>query len=313
MNKPVLFVAGALIACALLVGVAFAPHRARLPEAGARDASTSWGSSSPSSPRFAATTPYATGTGIEGVISGSPATAAINGDAGFVLTATGTSTLPTFQAAPSGFTAGGDLSGTSTSQSLVSGLTKSFAGLTVTTALHGYVPDAGVDDYGQVGEKLVMTPTEVCVGDAGAVVCSGNLRSQVTWTDATTWTTFLTYTPAARTIGAYDIEFVAFDIADAPDAGPVDFVRCTLQLTGTTSNGGNVSLVSEQSHAGLTSPVTLLPSGVSAITGGVLATTTTFAFRAQVSSGQVQIQATGIASKTYNLAGVYQHARGSGH
>lgn len=193
------------------------------------------------------------------------------------------------------------------------GLSPALASPSVTTALHGWIGDSGLDPYGQVGERIDIAATTVCVGDAGAVVCSGNLRSDVTFTDATTWTTFYTFTPPARHVGAVDIEFFAYDLVDAPDAGPVDFVRCTLQLTTSVSNGGNVTLVSQQAAAGLISPITLSPLGVAAVTGGVLSSITTFAFRAQTSAGQVQLQATGIAAKTYNLAGVQQHARGSGH
>jgi hypothetical protein len=49
----------------------------------------------------------------------SPVTLIAPGTSGQILTSNGSSADPTFQAAPSGFTAGGDLSGTSTSQTVI--------------------------------------------------------------------------------------------------------------------------------------------------------------------------------------------------
>lgn len=259
---------------------------------GALDAGAPGPSPAPA-PHYGGVQPYPVGTGVQAVSGGLPLTAAITGDAGFLLTSNGTSSLPTYQPAPS-TALGRDLFGATSDAAVVS------------------ASGTGVNSATDAGTAFAVAATEVILA-AGSRYPTRVIQSAFSTSDTTTWVSAYVVTPTLDQNSAWWLDCVAGEMS--VDAGGVglpnvkgDHVAFNLQFTFDYSTSNGFRFVANQGLQGPSSQVTLTPlNPTGSLDGGPLLTPPNIGARAGIvdagadamAATQMQVQFTGPAASLW--------------
>src|SRR6185437_7515824 len=227
---------------------------------------------------------------------------------GYALTWVAATSKWTPVAIPAGFSAGGDLTGTATSQTVskLQGVTITIASLTSgdslryngTAWVNGPLPLGGslggtagaatvvqvdgsgtADEFGGTGAIANIPALETVFGSGTNYKARSGIRNAQT-TDGTTWVDLVTFSPTANSLHDWSVSIVGYDTANSGD-----FLRFDLNFSSTMGAGGSTPAVTPSSPSGSN----VRSSGSGGTYGGAQVVT---------SAEQTKIQVKGLASKT---------------
>lgn len=207
---------------------------------------------------------------------------------GYALTWVNASTDWQAKSIPAGFTAGGDLSGTSTAQTIIQ------------------ISGTSTNEYDGYGSRIPFLATEV-VFASGSDYPIRSTSAPATTIDGVTWIQVASWAPTNSTGEVWTVRFAGVDFSGASNVTTGDMFTGSVQFLVNTSTGGTITLISQAGSNISTSAITLTPYAVTSVEGGVGSNATTFQFRAIVSAGRVILQTIGRASKTYKVTGAIEH------